>query len=76
MQKPTGLERTGGDKSCAMALARSTSALGIAGIFFEAHENPAKALSDSANSLNFKEVKTLLEQTKQIDNLVKKWKKI
>jgi 3-deoxy-8-phosphooctulonate synthase len=76
MQKPTGLERTGGDKSFAMALGRSASALGIAGIFFEAHEDPSKALSDSANSLDFKEVKTLLEQTRQIDNLVKKWKKI
>ncbi len=76
MQKPTGLEKTGGDKSFAMALARSASALGIAGIFFEAHENPAKALSDSANSLDFKEVKTMIEQTRAIDNLVKKWKKI
>ena len=76
MQKPAGLEKTGGDKSFAMALARSASALGIAGIFFEAHENPEKALSDSANSLDFKEVKTLIEQTRKIDNLVKKWKKI
>ena len=76
MQKPTGLEKTGGDKSFAMALARSASALGLAGIFFEAHEIPAKALSDSANSLDFKEVKTMLEQTRKIDNLVKKWKKI
>ena len=76
MQKPAGLNKTGGDKSFAMALARSASALGIAGIFFEAHENPQKALSDSANSLDFKEVKTMVEQTRAIDNLVKKWKKI
>lgn len=73
LQKPGAMpEGTGGDKRFAFTLARSASAVGIAGIFFEAHQNPPCALSDSANSLDFKEVQTLLEQTSVIDEAVKK----
>lgn len=73
LQKPGALgDKTGGDKTFAFALARAASAVGLAGIFFEAHQNPPQALSDSANSLNYDEVKTLIKQTQAIDALVKK----
>ena len=56
----------------AFALARSAAAVGIAGIFFEAHPNPPKALSDSANSLDMKETLLMINETKVIDKAVKK----
>jgi 2-dehydro-3-deoxyphosphooctonate aldolase (KDO 8-P synthase) len=71
MQKPAGAETTGGDKSFAGTLARSATAAGIAGIFFEAHPCPCEALSDSANSLDLKEAQTLLRETTAIDKTVK-----
>lgn len=73
LQKPGALAcGTGGDKSVAFALARSAAAVGIAGIFFEAHPNPPKALSDSANSLDMKETLIMINETKIIDKAVKK----
>ncbi len=73
LQKPAALPTgTGGDKSFAYALARSASAVGIAGIFFEAHPNPPQALSDSANSLDMDEAYTMISQTQIIDQAVKK----
>lgn len=73
LQKPGALATgTGGDKSFAYPLARAAAAVGIAGIFFEAHPNPPKALSDSANSLDMKEAYTMISQTKLIDKAVKK----
>jgi 2-dehydro-3-deoxyphosphooctonate aldolase (KDO 8-P synthase) len=73
MQKPGSLgNATGGDKIFAFALARAAVAVGIAGIFFEAHPDPCKALSDAQNSLDYGESKTMLKQTQIIDNAVKK----
>ncbi len=73
LQKPGALAcGTGGDKSFAFALARSAAAVGIAGIFFEAHPNPPEALSDSANSLDMKETFTMISQTQIIDRAAKK----
>ncbi len=72
MQKPSAA-KTGGDKSFAFTLARAAAAVGIAGIFFEAHPTPCKALSDAANSLDYKEVKEIIKQTQAVDKTVKKW---
>lgn len=73
LQKPAALPTgTGGDKSFAYTLARSAAAVGIAGIFFEAHPNPPQALSDSANSLDMEEAYTMISQTQIIDQAVKK----
>lgn len=72
MQKPAGGATTGGDKKFYQTLARGAAAVGIAGIFFEAHPCPCKALSDSANSLDFNEAKILIKQTSAVDSVVKK----
>jgi 2-dehydro-3-deoxyphosphooctonate aldolase (KDO 8-P synthase) len=72
LQKPAGAAATGGDKSFFATLARSAAAAGVAGIFFEAHPNPPRALSDSANTLDFSETQTLLKQTAAVDKAVKK----
>ncbi|MGB2579089.1 2-dehydro-3-deoxyphosphooctonate aldolase (KDO 8-P synthase) [Elusimicrobium simillimum] len=75
VQKPGGLgSATGGDSKFAPILAKSAAAIGIAGIFFEAHPNPAKALSDGPNSLNYAELKKMVKETAAIDALVKKFK--
>jgi 2-dehydro-3-deoxyphosphooctonate aldolase (KDO 8-P synthase) len=73
LQKPAGAQTgTGGDKSFAQTLARAATAVGIAGIFFETHQNPCAALSDSANSLDLKEAALLLKESAAIDAAVKK----
>lgn len=52
VQRPGGLGKTsGGDPEFIPVLARAAVAAGIDGIFFEVHEDPAKALSDGANAL-------------------------
>jgi 2-dehydro-3-deoxyphosphooctonate aldolase (KDO 8-P synthase) len=57
VQKPGSLgTTTGGDRRFIMPLAKAATAIGIAGLFFETHPNPAKALSDGANSLDLKSV--------------------
>jgi len=72
MQKPAGGNITGGDKSAAFTLLRAASAVGISGVFFEAHPNPPCALSDAANTLDFKETQTLIAQSRAVDAAVKK----
>ncbi|XRK14399.1 3-deoxy-8-phosphooctulonate synthase [Elusimicrobium posterum] len=75
VQKPGGLgTATGGDSKLAPVLAKAATAVGIAGIFFEAHPNPACALSDGPNSLDYAALKKMVVQTSKIDALVKKFK--
>ncbi len=77
LQKPAALgDKTGGDKYFARVLARSAAAVGLAGVFFEAHPNPAKALSDGPNSLTFKEAQILIKETSLIDEAARKCLKI
>ncbi|MDR3366318.1 MAG: 3-deoxy-8-phosphooctulonate synthase [Prevotellaceae bacterium] len=72
VQKPGALgNATGGDRTLAPVLARAAAAVGIAGIFFEAHPQPEKALSDGANSLTYDGAAELLRQTARIDSVQK-----
>jgi 2-dehydro-3-deoxyphosphooctonate aldolase (KDO 8-P synthase) len=61
---------TGGDRRMALVLARSAVAAGCDGIFLEAHPNPDRALSDAANQLPLREVKTLLQTLRDIHDVV------
>ncbi len=75
VQKPGALgTATGGNSALAPVLAKAATALGIAGVFFEAHPNPKEALSDGPNSLDMKQVEKMTRQLSQIDALVKKFK--
>lgn len=75
VQKPGALgTATGGNSKLAPVLAKAATALGIAGVFFEAHPNPAQALSDGPNSLDMKQVAKMTSELAQIDELVKKFK--
>lgn len=70
VQKPGGLgTATGGDRRFILPLAKAAAALKIAGLFFEAHPNPDKALSDGPNSLNLKSVKSMVAALNRVDRL-------
>jgi 2-dehydro-3-deoxyphosphooctonate aldolase (KDO 8-P synthase) len=61
----------GGRRAQAAALGRSGMAVGIAGLFLEAHPDPAKALCDGPSALPLEALRPYLEQMKGVDDLVK-----
>jgi len=70
VQRPGGLgSATGGDRNFVLPLAKAASILKIAGLFFETHPNPDKALSDGPNSIKLSDVKTLVQTINKIDAL-------
>lgn len=72
VQRPGGLgTSSGGDRQFVLPLAKAATAIGVSALFLEVHENPQKALSDGANSVDIKMFKDLIKHVKQIDNLVK-----
>ncbi|MBR1871181.1 MAG: 3-deoxy-8-phosphooctulonate synthase [Kiritimatiellae bacterium] len=73
VQRPGGLGTgSGGDGKYAPLLARAAVATGVDGVFMETHVNPAKALSDAANAIAFKDVKKLWRQLLAIHEIVGK----
>lgn len=75
VQKPGALgSATGGNSALAPILAKAAVALGIAGVFFEAHPNPKEALSDGPNSLDMKQSAKMVQELCAIDQVVKKFK--
>jgi 2-dehydro-3-deoxyphosphooctonate aldolase (KDO 8-P synthase) len=72
LQTPGGRsDSAGGRRAQAAALARSGVALGIAGLFLEAHPDPDKALCDGPSALPLNRLRPYLEQMKAVDDLVK-----
>lgn len=72
LQTPGGRsDSAGGRRQQAAALARSGMALGIAGLFLEAHPDPDKALCDGPSALPLDALRPYLEQVKAVDDLVK-----
>jgi len=72
LQRPGGrAESADGRRAQAAALTRSAIAVGIAGLFVEAHPDPDNALCDGPSALPLAALKPFLEQTKAIDDLVK-----
>ena len=61
---------TGGQPQFISTIAKAGIAAGVDGIFMETHPNPEKALSDGANMLALKNVKTLLEQLIRVQKAV------
>lgn len=77
LQTPGGRsDSAGGRRGQAAALARSGMALGIAGLFLEAHPDPDKALCDGPSALPLDALQPYLEQVKAIDELVKSFQPI
>ena len=72
LQMPGGRgDSAGGRRAQAAALARSGMAIGIAGLFVEAHPDPEKALCDGPSALPLDALLPYLKQLKAIDDLVK-----
>ncbi|WNC67213.1 3-deoxy-8-phosphooctulonate synthase [Thalassotalea nanhaiensis] len=72
LQKPGGRsDSADGRRAQAAQLARSGMALGIAGLFIEAHENPDEALCDGPCALPLHALENYLVQMKAVDDLVK-----
>jgi 2-dehydro-3-deoxyphosphooctonate aldolase (KDO 8-P synthase) len=72
LQKPGGRsDSAGGRRAQAAALARSGMALGIAGLFLEAHPDPEKAMCDGPCALPLGSLRPYLEQIKLVDAVVK-----
>jgi len=62
---------SGGQPEFIEPLARAAVATGIAGVFVETHENPARALSDGANALRLDLLTGFWNRLRRIDLLVK-----
>jgi 2-dehydro-3-deoxyphosphooctonate aldolase (KDO 8-P synthase) len=72
VQQPAGKgDSTGGDRTMVPYLARAAVAVGVAGVFIEAHDNPDAAPSDGPNMVKLEDMPALLQSLKQIDNLIK-----
>lgn len=72
LQQPGGRsDSADGRRSQAGALTRAGMAVGLAGLFLEAHPNPEEALCDGPCALPLKALRPFLEQMKAIDDLVK-----
>src|SRR5437879_8283176 len=67
VQRPGGAgDSTAGDGVLAPALARAAIATGCAGIFMEADESPASAISDGPNQIPLKDLPKHLRMLKDI----------
>ncbi|HBM83017.1 MAG TPA: 3-deoxy-8-phosphooctulonate synthase, partial [Halieaceae bacterium] len=62
---------SGGRRAQVLELARSGMALGLAGLFLEAHPDPARALCDGPSALALRQLEPFLAQVQAVDNLVK-----
>ena len=62
---------SGGRRHQVADLARSGMAVGLAGLFLEAHPEPNKALCDGPSALPLAQLEPFLQQVKAVDDLVK-----
>lgn len=66
-----GSEASGGRRALVPDLTRAVLAIGIAGIFIEAYDDPDKAKCDGPSALPFNKLEQFITQAKAIDDLVK-----
>ncbi|BBN82384.1 2-dehydro-3-deoxyphosphooctonate aldolase [Pseudoalteromonas sp. A25] len=72
LQRPGGrTDSADGRRAQAAELARSGMALGLAGLFIEAHPNPNEAKCDGPCALPLAKLEGYLQQMKAVDELVK-----
>ncbi len=69
--RDTGGAASGGRRGQVVELARSGMALGLAGLFLEAHPDPDKARCDGPSALPLAQLEPFLAQVKAVDDLVK-----
>lgn len=66
----------GGRRGQVTALARAGMSQGLAGLFLEAHPNPASALCDGPSALPLDRLEPFLRQVKALDELVKSYEEL
>lgn len=72
VQRPGGLgTSSSGDRTMVPPLAKAATAIGVAAIFIECHEDPDNAPSDGPNSMYLDDMEQLLTELKAIDEVVK-----
>lgn len=69
--RDSGGTASGGRRAQVVELARSGMALGLAGLFLEAHPDPQKARCDGPSALPLSQLEPFLQQVKAVDDLVK-----
>ena len=70
-RRDPGEAASGGRRDQVLKLAKAGAAVGIAGLFLEAHSNPDEALCDGPSALPLAQLEPFLEQVKAVDALVK-----
>lgn len=70
-RRDVGAAASGGRRRQVAELARSSMAVGIAGLFVEAHVDPDNARCDGPSALPLSMLEPFLEQVKAVDDLVK-----
>ena len=70
-RRDPGDAASGGRRNQVLKLAKAGVAMGIAGLFLEAHPNPDEALCDGPSALPLRQLDSFLEQVKAVDVLVK-----
>jgi 2-dehydro-3-deoxyphosphooctonate aldolase (KDO 8-P synthase) len=72
VQQPGGQgTSSGGERAFVSVLARAATAVGVAGVFIETHQDPDHAPSDGPNMIPLKDLAPLLERLMQFDALAK-----
>jgi len=72
VQQPGGKgTSSGGEREFVPVLARAATAVGVAGLFIETHQDPDKAPSDGPTMLPLKEMEPLLRALIEFDRLAK-----
>ena len=72
VQSPSGQgDSSGGDRTMVPHLARAATAIGIAGMFMEVHDDPDNAASDGPNSVRLSDLKDILKSIVAVDKAVK-----
>src|SRR4030066_1694864 len=74
LQLPGGQgNSSGGQREFASPLARAAVATGVDGLFIEVHPDPAQALSDASTMIPLQEIEGLLQQTKALHDMMRRW---
>src|SRR5262252_4900019 len=73
VQQPGGQgTSSGGERAFVSVLARAATAVGIAGVFVETHQDPDHAPSDGPSMIALKDLPPLLERLMQLDAIAKR----
>ena len=72
VQEPGRLgNKSGGKREFVPSLAKAATAVGVAGIFIETHQDPDNAPSDGPNMINLKELEALVKKLIDLDVITK-----